>query len=283
MEALDPPTPKNIRRAVDSLIEVKALTTDEELTVLGRQLAKLPLDVYLGKLILLSSIFKCTDAGLTVAAILSSKSPFSAPMGARSKADQARLAFKKGDSDLLTVYNAYCSWRRVCKTNGSSEYQFCRKNFLVPQTLANIEDLKSQLASVLVEAGFVKLEGESRLLHRYDIKLRNKQNKSDFSTQRPLLHPPKELRRAPQLKQHQRRQRPNPQLSHSLELLPQASLQRRSGVEERLQQPERHSSSGLCQQGSARPTSLALILSHHAIQLQVRSPLLSTPSKVTRY
>ena len=95
-EALDPPLPKNIRRAIDSLIDVKALTTSEDLTSLGRQLAKLPLDVFLGKLILLGSIFKCMDAMLTIAAILSSKSPFSIPMGARAQADLARLAFKRG-------------------------------------------------------------------------------------------------------------------------------------------------------------------------------------------
>lgn len=96
LEALDPPLPKNIRRAIDALVDVKALTAAEELTPLGRQLAKLPLDVFLGKLILLGGIFNCLDVTLTVAAILSSKSPFSAPIGARSQADFARLAFKKG-------------------------------------------------------------------------------------------------------------------------------------------------------------------------------------------
>ncbi|MCJ1397878.1 hypothetical protein MMC11_001074 [Xylographa trunciseda] len=161
-EALDPPLSKNIRRAIDSLIDVKALTTGEDLTPLGRQLAKLPLDVFLGKLILLGSLFGCLDAALTVAAILSSKSPFSAPMGARAQADLARLAFKKGDSDLLTVYNAYCAWRRVCKSTGSSEYQFCRKNFLSPQTLSNIEDLKAQLTTALVDAGFLSLDEEGK-------------------------------------------------------------------------------------------------------------------------
>ena len=100
-EALDPPLAKNIRRAIDALVDVKALTSTEELTSLGRQLAKLPLDVFLGKLILLGSIFHCLDGALTIAAILSSKSPFSAPMGAKSQADQARLAFRKGGQSRL--------------------------------------------------------------------------------------------------------------------------------------------------------------------------------------
>lgn len=95
LEAIDPPLLKNIRRAIDSLIEVGAITTTEELTHLGRQLAKLPLDVFLGKLVLLGSIFRCLDASLTIAAILSSKSPFVASFGSRV-ADMARLAFKKG-------------------------------------------------------------------------------------------------------------------------------------------------------------------------------------------
>jgi ATP-dependent RNA helicase DHX29 len=95
-EALDPPSSKNIRRAIDSLVDVKALTATEDLTPLGRQLARLPLDVFLGKLVLVGSIFQTLDAALTIAAILSSKSPFSAPMGARSQADVARLAYKKG-------------------------------------------------------------------------------------------------------------------------------------------------------------------------------------------
>ncbi len=102
-EALDPPLAKNIRRAIDALVDVKALTASEELTPLGRQLAKLPLDVFLGKVILLGCIFKCLDGAVTIAAILSSKSPFSAPMGARSQADQARLAFKRGSMKILTI------------------------------------------------------------------------------------------------------------------------------------------------------------------------------------
>ncbi|KAK4642785.1 hypothetical protein QC761_400630 [Podospora bellae-mahoneyi] len=167
-EALDPPSAKNIRRAIDALVDVRALTaSSEELTPLGLQLARLPLDVFLGKLILLGSIFKCLDMTVTVAAILSSKSPFIAPFGQRSQADTVRRGFRKGDSDLLTVYNAYSAWKRVCQSSASSgaEYQFCRKNFLSPQTLANIEDLKGQLITSVVDSGFLQLTAEERQAH----------------------------------------------------------------------------------------------------------------------
>ncbi|KAI2609223.1 P-loop containing nucleoside triphosphate hydrolase protein [Hypoxylon sp. NC1633] len=160
-EALDAPSAKNIRRAIDALVDVRALTNTEELTPLGHQLARLPLDVFLGKLILQGTIFKCLDMAITAAAILSSKSPFTAPFGQRSQADQARKAFRRGDSDLLTVYNAYLGWKKVCQTS-NNDFQYCKKNFLSPQTLSNIEDLKGQLLVSLADSGFLQLTDEER-------------------------------------------------------------------------------------------------------------------------
>jgi len=160
--ALDPPALKNIRRAIDALVEVGALTTGEELTAFGQQLAKLPLDAHLGKLILMGHAFGCLDFALTTAAISSSKSPFLAPMNAKKQADTVRLGFKRGDSDPLTAYNAYLAWRRTCMTAGLSEFQFCKRNFLSSPNLVNIEELKSQLLSSLADAGFVNLSSEER-------------------------------------------------------------------------------------------------------------------------
>jgi ATP-dependent RNA helicase DHX29 len=167
-EALAPPSSKNIRRAIDALIEVDALTPNEELTPLGRQIAKLPLDAHLGKLVLLACTFSTVDVAITIAAILSSKSPFITPFGARKRADTVRLGFKKGDSDLLTAYNAYKAWKAVCTTPGRSEFDFCNKNFLSAQNLGNIEDMKGQLLSSLADAGFIPLSlDERRALSRY--------------------------------------------------------------------------------------------------------------------
>ena len=134
-QALDPPSAKNIRRAIDALIDVRALTPGEDLTPLGTQLARLPLDVFLGKLILLGSIFKCLDAVITIAAILSSKSPFSAPFGSRAQADTIRLAFRRGKyPDSLIHFNSLSSslflkvmqrwWRHVIVNMSSCAFLF---------------------------------------------------------------------------------------------------------------------------------------------------------------
>ena len=67
-----------------------------------------------------------------------------------------------GDSDLLTVYNAYCSWRRIRSTPGSNEFAFCRKNFLSPQTLLGIEDIKMQLVVSIADAGLLTLDAAQK-------------------------------------------------------------------------------------------------------------------------
>lgn len=66
--------------------------------------------------------------------------------------------FLPGDSDLLTVYNAYCGWKRARGTPGSNEFSFCRKNFLNPQTLLGIEDVKMQLVVSIADAGLLTLD-----------------------------------------------------------------------------------------------------------------------------
>ncbi|KAL2365476.1 hypothetical protein RJZ56_001602 [Blastomyces dermatitidis] len=157
-EAIDPPSSKNIRRAIEALKEVKALTNAENLTPLGRQLAKLPLDVFLGKLIIYGAFFKCLDSAVSIAAILSSKSPFITAVGSSTQRELAKQVFKRGNSDLLTVYNAYLAWKRHRSTPGMSEYAFCRKNYLSPQTLLNIEDVKMQLLVSIVDAGLLSLD-----------------------------------------------------------------------------------------------------------------------------
>ena len=140
---------------------MQALTNDEKLTPLGTHLSHLPVDVHIGKMLLFGSIFKCLDPILTIASILSYKSPFFTPFGGESESEKAKSKFNTSDSDLLTMYKAYIEWRKYCEKFGglSSETRdFCHKNFLNIQNLLMIEDLKKQFLSLLVEIGFVRFE-----------------------------------------------------------------------------------------------------------------------------
>lgn len=80
-KTIEPPTKQNIDGALSRLQDVGAVDKSYGLTALGRHLAALPVDVRVGKLILLGAIFCCVDSALTMAAFLSHKSPFVAPFG----------------------------------------------------------------------------------------------------------------------------------------------------------------------------------------------------------
>jgi ATP-dependent RNA helicase DHX29 len=82
------------------LLQVGALTLNEEITPLGRLLSALPTDIHIGKFLLMATIFRCLDPALTIAATLNSKSPFITPFGHEREADRAKSSFMRGPSDL---------------------------------------------------------------------------------------------------------------------------------------------------------------------------------------
>ncbi|ORZ15198.1 P-loop containing nucleoside triphosphate hydrolase protein, partial [Absidia repens] len=166
--ALDAPSSKMVKNAIETLQQVQALADDEsqELTPLGAHLSHLPVDVHIGKMILFGAIFRCLDPILTIAAALSFKSPFVRPFGNEDEADKAREQFKQGklyDSDFLSVYKAYSVWReeliRVRGSGGGWQrkmHQFCKRHYLSHKNLETIEEMKKQYLELLVSIGFVK-------------------------------------------------------------------------------------------------------------------------------
>ncbi|EPQ28968.1 uncharacterized protein PFL1_03258 [Pseudozyma flocculosa PF-1] len=158
--ALDPPSSTNVQRAIAALIEVKALTANEDITPLGRHLSRLPLDVHMGKFLLTASLFKCLDPALTIAAALNAKSPFVTPFGKEAEADRAKQSFKLGDSDFLTIANAFNGWRRSVALN--HHQVFCQKSFLSPQNLVQIEELRQQYLGYLIDSGFVTVDADTQ-------------------------------------------------------------------------------------------------------------------------
>lgn len=69
---------------------------------MGRLLSKLPTDVHLGKFLLISTVFRCLDPALTIAATLNSKSPFVVPLGLEQDADRVKSSFRTGETILIS-------------------------------------------------------------------------------------------------------------------------------------------------------------------------------------
>jgi HrpA-like RNA helicase len=96
----EPPPAQAVARAVQELVDLDALKVEadgsETLTPLGVHLSVLPVDVRIGKLILLGAIFGVCDECLTIAAVLSYRSPFLSPLSSRDEADAAHRQFAVG-------------------------------------------------------------------------------------------------------------------------------------------------------------------------------------------
>lgn len=155
--ALDPPIATNIQGAIAMLVEVRALTLAEDITPMGRLLSKLPTDVHLGKFLLIATLFRCLDPALTIAAALSSKSPFLTPFGLEAEAERAKATFRSGDSDFLTIHNAFDSWRKA-SANGGYVYKFCRVNYISHQNMQQIEALRQQFLGYLIDSAFIQVD-----------------------------------------------------------------------------------------------------------------------------
>lgn len=151
-----PPAVTAVDNAVKMLQRMGALDGDE-LTALGQQLAMIPADLRCGKLMVYGAIFGCLDESITIAAILSTKSPFLSPPDKRDLAREARMRFTRGDGDLLTDLRAYQQWASMMD-QGMPQRQvrsFCDENFMSYQTLSDISTTRTQYYSALTEIGIV--------------------------------------------------------------------------------------------------------------------------------
>lgn len=165
-QAPQPPSEESIRKALILLKEVGAIesddketvtdiTTIEQLTPLGHHLAKLPVHVRLGKMLIFGCLFKCLDKVLTIAAVLSSKSPFSNHIDNASQATAAHRTFIHPTSDFLTLCNVWEAYSKVKKEGSSQSRRFCTKMYLNRTALLEINDARRQFLDLLCQIGFV--------------------------------------------------------------------------------------------------------------------------------
>jgi ATP-dependent RNA helicase DHX57 len=150
-----PPEATAVEGAITMLRRMGALDGDE-LTSLGQQLAMIPADLRCGKLMVYGAIFGCLDDCVTIAAILSTKSPFLSPADKRAEAKEAKMRFARGDGDLLTDLRAYQEWDGMMADRGIQHRrvrQWCDENFLSFPTLSDIASTRSQYYTSLSEMG----------------------------------------------------------------------------------------------------------------------------------
>ncbi len=101
---LDPPDSRCIRDGYDLLEEVRALETahrgKRKLTKIGRRLARIPLDIRLGRMVLEADRNDCLREVEIIAAALSIQDPRERPVDKEQQADQMHARFRDGQVGL---------------------------------------------------------------------------------------------------------------------------------------------------------------------------------------
>ncbi|AWI09735.1 DUF3418 domain-containing protein [Ereboglobus luteus] len=120
------------------------------LTPLGRELARLPVDPTVGRMILEARKEKCVREVAIIAAGLSIQDPRERPLEKQAQADAAHRRFAHADSDFLTLLNIWETFHDQFETMTQSRLRkFCREHFLSYTRMREWRDIHAQLLEVL--------------------------------------------------------------------------------------------------------------------------------------
>uniref|UniRef100_A0A8C2ZEU4 RNA helicase n=1 Tax=Cyclopterus lumpus TaxID=8103 RepID=A0A8C2ZEU4_CYCLU len=151
-KAIEPPPLDAVIEAEHTLRELDALDSNDELTPLGRVLARLPIEPRLGKMMIMGCIFHVGDAMCTI----SSASCFPEPFVSEGK----RLGFVHRNfsgsrfSDHVALLSVFQAWDDVRINGEDAEIRFCDHKRLNMSTLRMTWEAKVQLKEILVNSGF---------------------------------------------------------------------------------------------------------------------------------
>ncbi|MGA2014573.1 MAG: ATP-dependent RNA helicase HrpA, partial [Solirubrobacteraceae bacterium] len=167
---LEPPDRRQIRDGVALLHELRALdpTAAEALTPLGRNLARLPIDPRLGRMVLEADKLGCAREVAVIAAALSIQDPRERPVEQRAQAEQLHARFTDRSSDFLAYLNL---WRYLRALEGelsrSQLRKRCKAEFLHYLRIREWQDLVAQLEDAAREVGMTLNDapGEGSEIH----------------------------------------------------------------------------------------------------------------------
>lgn len=167
---IEPPAMESIENSILSLKQLEALTSDEKLTPLGKTLARIPVEVGIGKMLLIGSVFKQLQATLTLAATLNVQSPFTNRAFRDAECEKLRRDFESDHGDPITLLNLFREWLLVKKSqterfrdnDHENSKRWCRVRGLEEQRFYEITKLKGQLESLLRECRLLETDAEEK-------------------------------------------------------------------------------------------------------------------------
>ena len=150
------PPPRAIADGFAILQELNAVTEEGELTRVGRELARLPVDPRLGRMLLAGSEQGSLEELLTICAGLSIQDPRERPADAQQAADEAHRKLADEKSDFLSyvkLWNWYEKANAEKESNRKLEAELHRR-YLSVRRLREWRDVRRQLVQLTDELGW---------------------------------------------------------------------------------------------------------------------------------
>jgi ATP-dependent helicase HrpA len=151
---VDAPGSRAIADGYQLLRELEAVDVDGNLTPTGRELARLPLDPRVGRIVLAAREKNCLAEALVIASALSAPDPRERPLDKQQAADQAHLHFRDERSDflsLVTLWEFFAGLNEE-KLSHRKTVERCRAQFVNYLRLREWRDVHQQLVNALKEA-----------------------------------------------------------------------------------------------------------------------------------
>jgi ATP-dependent helicase HrpA len=160
---IEPPTPRQITDGYQQLFELGAIdrgapptgtgSETRNLTPLGHELARLPVDPRIGRMLVAAREFHCASEMVILAAALSIQDPRDRPQSAREASDRAHEEFRDDSSDFLQLLNLWKFFDAefVHKKSNRKLLETCREHFLSYVRMREWRDLAGQLREMASE------------------------------------------------------------------------------------------------------------------------------------
>ena len=144
----------------DGLKSVSPSKPRYRLTALGKQMARLPIDPKVARILLAAQKHDCMAEILVIVSALSIQDPRERPLEAREAANKAHERFTDKQSDFLAYLNIWDSFQRERDKGLSNKQlvQWCRQYFLSHLRMREWRELHHQLADIAVEMGLTTKE-----------------------------------------------------------------------------------------------------------------------------
>ncbi|MGL5226272.1 MAG: ATP-dependent RNA helicase HrpA, partial [Aeromonas sp.] len=161
---VEPPESRHIKDGLTLLKELGAVhvlpaTRDHseklQLTEVGRQLSRIPLDPRLAKMVITAAQTGCLSEVMVITAGLSIQDPRERPMEKKQAADEQHRRFEDKDSDFLAFVNLWNYLHEQQDALGSNPFRrMCQKEFLSYLRVREWQDIHFQLRQTVKELGF---------------------------------------------------------------------------------------------------------------------------------